>query len=264
MVARVAASLWWLIDHERRQVARENIVRSKIEPDPKRALTIARRATQHMALVIVDSLRSNQFLSSEKCHQHVRLDIKPDVLSALENPDQGLIVASGHFGNWEVAAHFLSRYKPVAGITRKMNNPRMEKLVQSRKSSYRFRPIPKHDRNPARFMEVLENKEILALLFDQHAGKYGMMIDFFGHPAATFKTAAMLHLVTRTPLCFGACKRVGPLQYEISTSHLIQYEPSGNKNEDNRAILTQLTRLLEEAIRQAPDQYIWGHRRWRD
>ena len=264
LVARGAANLWWVFDHRRRKVARDNILRTGIETGPKRALALARGANHHMALVIVESLRSRKFLTRDRFRDHLEIKIKPDVLAALENPDQGLIVASGHFGNWEIAAHFLSRYKPVAGITRRMNNPLMEKLVQSRKSSHRFRPIPKRDRNSARFLEVLENKEILALLFDQHATTHGMMIDFFGHPAATFKTVAMLHLVTRVPLCFGACRRVGPLKFEISTSHLIQCPPSGNKEEDIRSILNQLTRFLEASIRQAPDQYIWGHRRWRD
>lgn len=264
LVARGAANLWWAFDPQRRKVARDNILRSGIETDPKRALAMARGATQHMALLIVESLRSHQFLTGERFRDHLEINIKPDVLAALENPDQGLIMASGHFGNWEIAAHFLSRYKPVVGITRRMNNPLMEKLVQSRKSSHRFRPIPKRDSNSARFLEVLENKEILALLFDQHAATHNMSIDFFGHPAATFKTVAMLHLVTRAPLCFGACRRIGPLKFEIFTSHLIQCPPSGNKNEDIRSILNQLTQYLEDAIGQAPDQYVWGHRRWRD
>ncbi|MCZ6672603.1 MAG: hypothetical protein O7C75_06650, partial [Verrucomicrobia bacterium] len=175
--ARGSANLWWLVDRKRRIIARDNILRSGIETDPKQALVLAKRATQHMALVVVESLRSTQFLGDETWRDHVELDIKPDVLEALENPETGLIMVSGHFGNWEIAAHLLSRYKPVAGITRKMNNPRMEKLIQSRKSRYRFRPIPKYGNNPGRFIDVLKNNEILALLFDQHAGNYGMMID---------------------------------------------------------------------------------------
>jgi len=115
-----------------------------------------------------------------------------------------------------------------------------------------------------RFLEVLENKEFLALLFDQHAGEYGMMIDFFGHPASTFKTPPMLHLVTRTPLCFASCRRIGPMKFKICTSNLINQPRSGNKNEDLKAILGSLNRDLEAAIRKDPTQYLWGHRRWRD
>ena len=258
------ANLGWLVDKKRRIVARDNIIRSGIETDPKRALAIAKKACHNMALVIVESLRSKDFLGDDAIDQHLKIGIPDDVNAVLEDPEQSLIIASGHYGNWEVAGHWLSRYKPVAGITRAMNNPYIEGLVKKRKSRYRFRPIPKHHGNTGRFLEVLDNHEILALLFDQHAGDYGIMIDFFGHPAATFKTAAMLHLVTRTPLCFASCHRVGPMKFEINFSPLIQQSRSGNKNEDIEAILSSLNRDLENTIRQDPAQYLWGHRRWRD
>ena len=264
LVARGTANLWWLVAKNRRIVAKNNIIRSGIETDPKRALAIAKKACQNMALVIVESLRSTDFLGDETIDQHLKIEVPDDIKAVLEEPQQSLIIASGHYGNWEVAGHWVSRYKPVAGITRAMNNPYIEGLVEIRKSRYHFRPIPKHDGNTGRFLEVLDNHEILALLFDQHAGEYGMMIDFFGHPAATFKTAAMLHLVTRTPLCFASCHRVGPMKFEISFSPLIHQTRSGNKNEDIKAILNSLNRDLENSIRQDPTQYLWGHRRWRN
>lgn len=264
MVGVGAGTLYWWIDRKRQKVAIGNILKSGIETDPKKARSIAKKAVHNMAILVVESLRSTDFLDGDKLFDHITLKIQPDAMAALEDPEKGLIIASGHFGNWEVAGHYLSRFKPVAGITRKMNNPRVEKLVKQRKSRYRFRPIPKHDSNTLRFLEVLDEKEILALLFDQHAGAYGLMVPFFGHPAATFKTAAMLHLVTRTPLCFASCKRVGPMQFEIKTSNLIQVKRSGKKEEDLRNILSQLSNDLENVIREDPTQYLWAHRRWRD
>ena len=263
-VARGTANVWWVFDRKRQIVGRDNVIRSGIESDPKKARAIAKKAAHHMAIVVVESLRSTDFLSDEDTTDNIVLDIKPDVLAVMQDPEQSLIIASGHFGNWEVAGHWVSKFKPVAGITRAMNNPLIESMVKKRKSRFRFRPIPKHDSNTGRFLEVLENKEFLALLFDQHAGDYGMMIDFFGHPASTFKTPAMLHLVTRTPLCFASCRRIGPRKFEISTSNLIHQPRSGNKNEDLRGILGSLNRDLEAAIRKDPTQYLWGHRRWRD
>ena len=114
-----------------------------------------------MALVIVESLRSTDFLDDAHISEHLQTRIPDDVLSALNDPNQGLIIASGHFGNWEVAGHWVSRFKPVAGITRAMNNPYVENLVKKRKSRYRFRPIPKHDGNTGRFLEVLEGRRAI-------------------------------------------------------------------------------------------------------
>ena len=263
-LARALAGLWWWLDFPRRRVARDNILRSGIETDRRRASALSRRSAEHFGMIVIESLKSAEVLEDDRWREHVRLDIAPDVMAVLEDPDQGLIMASGHFGNWEIAAQLLSRYKPVAGITRTMNNPRVEELIQKRKPRYRFHPIPKYAANPKRFLAVLQNREILALLTDQHAPSGGVAIEFFGHPASTYTTAAMLHLVTRTPLCFASCRRLGPMRFELSSSSLVERRPSGDKKSDVRAILAILNGHLEDAIRKDPDQYIWGHRRWRD
>ena len=262
-LARGLATLWWLADRSRRRVARQNILRSGIETDPRRVRALARRSAQHMGLLAIESLKSAEILEESRWREHVRMSISPGVEEVLEDPGQGLIMASGHFGNWEIAAQLLSRYKPVAGITRTMNNPRVEGLIQRRKPRYRFHPIPKYGADPRRLLAVLADKEILALLTDQHAHTGGLEVEFFGHPAATYTTAAMLHLATRTPLCFAACRRTAPMCFELTTSPLIQRPPSGDKKADVRAILRAVNDHLEAAIRQAPDQYVWGHRRWR-
>ncbi len=263
-VARRLADLWWAVDFPRRRVARSNILRSGIETDPARARTLSRRSAEHMGMVVIESLKSAEILEEDGWREKVRLSIEPDVMEALEDQEQGLIMVSGHFGSWEIAAQLLSRYKPVAGITRPMNNPRVEALIQRRKPRYRFHPIPKYAADPKRFLAVLSSGEILALLADQHAHSGGVMIDFFGHQAATYTTAAMLHLVARAPLCFAACRRVAPMRFEIVSSPLIHHPKSGDKKADVRAILTTLNQHLEAVIRQAPEQYVWGHRRWRD
>ena len=212
-----------------------------------------------MGTVLVESLKSTLVLDDP---ERVRVRIPDDVQAVLEDPDQGLIVVSGHFGNWELAGQWLSRYKPVAGISRPMNNPRVQELALSRRPRHGFRMIPKYDSDPGRFIKLLGDGEILALLVDQHA-RQGLDVPFFGHPAKTHTTAAMLHLVTRAPLCFATCRREAPLTFDLTLSPLIEQQRSGDRNADVEAILLALNGLLEEAIRRDPEQYLWGHRRWR-
>ncbi len=264
LVGRRLADLWWAADWPRRRVARENILRSGLETDPRRVRRLSRRSAEHMGMVVVDSLKSAEILDGGRRCEHVEMAIEPGVMEVLEDPEQGMIMVSGHFGSWEIAAQLVSRYKPVAGITRPMNNPRVEALIQRRKPRYRFNPIPKYAADPRRFLSVLGSGEILALLADQHAPAGGVRLPFFGHDAATYTTAAMLHLVARAPLCFAACRRVGPKRFELWSSPLIERRPSGDKKADVRAILAELNGHLEAAIRRDPDQYLWGHRRWRD
>jgi len=90
-----------------------------------------------------------------------------------------------------------------------------------------------------------------------------MMVDFFGVPASTHTSPALLHLVTRAPLSFGYCLRTGRMAYKMVALAPIRHEPTGNKEKDVRAVLQTIHRCLEDAIRAHPEQYLWAHRRWR-
>lgn len=252
--------LWWTADRRRRRVAVSNILRAGVAGNPAEARAIGRAAARHMGTVLVESMKSALVLDDP---ERVRVVVPDDVRAVLADPDQGLIVVSGHFGNWELAGQWLSRYKPVAGISRPMNNPRVQELALGRRQQRSFRMIPKYDPDPRRFMRLLADGEILALLVDQHA-RQGVDAPFFGHPAKTHATAAMLHLVTRTPLCFATCRRAAPMTFELTLSPLIARQRSGDRKADVEAILLTLNGFLEAAIRRDPDQYLWGHRRWRE
>jgi len=251
--------LWWTADRPRRRVATSNILRAGVADGAPDARALGRAAARHMGMVLVESMKSARVLDDP---ERVRARIPGDVQAMLEDPAQGLIVVSGHFGNWDLAGQWLSRYKPVAGISRAMNNPRVERLAQSRRPRRGFRMIPKYDPDPRRFLKLLGDGEVLALLVDQHA-RQGIEVPFFGHPAKTHTTAAMLHLVTRTPLTFAVCRRTAPMTFELSLSPLIEQPRSGDRKADVEAIVRTLNARLEEAIRRDPDQYLWGHRRWR-
>ena len=105
---------------------------------------------------------------------------------------------------------------------------------------------------------------MLAILLDQHARKGGVVVDFFGRPASTHRSAAVLHLATGAPLCFGACIRTGPMKFRIRLAALIRHTSTGNHKQDVQSILERLTHELEARIRTDPEQYLWAHRRWRD
>lgn len=263
-VAERAGDLVYFFDRRRRGIARRNILRAGLADDEAGASTIARGSYRHFAALVMESLKSSAVLDADEPSRYVTLDIHPNVREVLEDPERGLLMTSGHFGNWEIGAQLLSDFKPVVGITREMSNPYVERLVQKRKPRKRFRLTPKRADDSGRFLSVLNDAEVLALLIDQYAGDRGARVDFFGHPASTHTSPALLHLVTGVALCFCSCRRTGLMTFELTTSDLIRHERTGDKQRDIRAILETLNGHLEEAIRRAPDQYVWAHRRWRD
>jgi len=262
-LATVLADIWFAAASRRRGITCDNVRRSGIASSEGEVRRIAKNSFRHFACLVIDSLKSDQYFTPETWRDHVELDVSPETMALLEKPGQGLILISGHLGNWEIAAQVISHIKPVVGITRDMNNPYTNKLMKQRKPRNRFKLTPKHDADMGRLLGTLKDGHVLALLIDQHAKSSGMMIDFFGTPASTHTSHAMLHLITKIPMCFGYCVKTGPMQFKLKALPPITAERTGNRKADVKAILEQLTRELESAIRAYPEQYLWAHRRWR-
>ena len=118
-------------------------------------------------------------------------------------------------------------------------------------------------------LALLKRGGNLGMLCDQDAGPRGLFVDFFGRPASTFKSIALLALeydalITvsysiRRPDNFDETPWV---KYEFGCEALI--DPRTITSSDPVGEITRLyTAALEQAIRRAPEQYFWVHRRWK-
>ena len=263
-LARSIGSLYFAADAKRRGIACDNVRRTGIAADEAEVRRIAKKSFQHFASLVVDSLKADKYLTPETWRDYSDMQVDPETESLIEKPGQGVILVSAHLGSWEVAAQIISYLKPVIGIARKMNNPYVERLIQKRKPRRQLKMTPKHDADMVRMLTALKEGNVLALLVDQHAREGAMMIDFFGTPAATHTSHAMLHLITKIPICFGYCVKTGPKRYKFVAGPPLSFERTGNRKQDVRNILEQLTSEMENAIRNYPEQYLWAHRRWRN
>lgn len=259
------ADLWFWVAVRRRRIAVRNVERSDLGLSRRAARRLARHSFRHFGTLVAEVLRSRARFRRENWQERVTLDIDPATQALLQTPGQGLLLISGHVGNWEIGAQILSYRRPVVGVARPMNNPHTERLIQRFSLSDSLRLIPSHDADVGRFLAVLRQGDILGVLMDQHAGaRQGILVSFLGRPAYTHTAVALLHLVTRAPLCFASCVRTAPMKFHVRMGKPLRYGATGNKEKDIRAILTLLTSELEEVVRRYPEQYLWGHRRWRE
>ncbi len=262
-IAHTIGDFVWLFWPGRRRIAIDNIVAAGIETDGKRASRLARTVFRQFVRVVIESLKSDAYFGEHSWEKCIAWKVPPEVDALLADPKQGVILASGHLGNWEIAAQVLSHRKPVLGITRRMNNPYVDRLMLRRKPRNRFETTPKRDADLGRLMGALRDGKVLAIMIDQNAKERGMLVDFFGRPASSHTAIALLHLVTKAPLVFGYCTEVAPMRFEFRATGPFRFAPTGNKEADIRRILEHLNRELEAAVRECPDEYLWGHRRWR-
>ena len=125
------------------------------------------------------------------------------------------------------------------------------------------RTVPRDGALP-RLLRILRRGGHVAFLIDQHAGSDGLWVNFFGRPASTTPAPAVLALRTNTPIVTGyGCRTGDGFQYEFFCDSPLQPESTGDRKQDVKRITATLNARLESYVRRFPDQWLWGHRRWR-
>lgn len=175
---------------------------------------------------------------------------------------RGVVVAIGHFGNWELLGRGCARRGiRMALIGRKLKGFINKKLIASRAESG-MGQLP--DRGATReALRRLRSGEALAIAIDQNMRpKRGIFVEFFGHPACTTPAAAVYALRAGVPILAAFPVRQPDGRHRIVIKGPFDApELSGPKKIE--AITQQLTRAMEAMVRAHPDQWFWLHRRWK-
>jgi KDO2-lipid IV(A) lauroyltransferase len=175
-----------------------------------------------------------------------------------------LLIVTGHFGNWELAGYGLGLLGfRTAAVARRLDNPYLDAFLG------RFRQATGQailDKNTdyERIQALLAGGGTLAMLADQDAGPRGLFVDYFGRPASTFKSIALLALEYRAAMLVIGVPKVGePLRYQVVIEEPIWPEEFEGRPDAIKALTQRYTAALERLVRRHPEQYFWLHRRWK-
>jgi KDO2-lipid IV(A) lauroyltransferase len=178
--------------------------------------------------------------------------------------DRPTIVVTGHFGNWEVAGHFIGLIG-IGGtaIARDLDNPFLDRFLR-RYREYSGQTIVSKNGEFDKIKSVLTSSQVLITVGDQSAGPRGCFVDFFGRPASTHKSIALLAMQYDAAIIVGFAVRNGNgLHYSMGCSSVIDPRDFAEGKEKIVQITQAFTKELETAIRANPEQYLWLHGRWK-
>lgn len=176
----------------------------------------------------------------------------------------GVIGLTGHIGNFELLAGYLSLkgYK-LSVIGREVYDPRLNRLLVRNRESVGLENISSSD-DMKEIINVLKSKRILGVLADQDSSRVkGTFVNFFGKPARTPVGPAVLHLKFKSPLVPMFILRNENEKYKIIVKSELKFQPCGDKNIDIIELTQKYTEVLEEIIRKYPSQWLWMHKRWK-
>ena len=186
-----------------------------------------------------------------------------DVLDKVVTGGIGGINIAGHLGNWEVmgAACTQNGYE-VTYVVANQSNKLIDKMMDDHRRAHNLE-IWKTREAPRGILKSLKKNRFVALMIDQDAGRECVFVDFFGKEASTHRGPAVFHLKTGSPFILSTCVRTKGIHYKIMFEEVNLEIPEGSTEEKTISIMAKLTKLLEEKVRQYPEQYFWMHKRWK-
>jgi KDO2-lipid IV(A) lauroyltransferase len=229
-------------------------------------LRLAQAYYAHYIRFLIEFIRL-PFMSAKKKQSYIRVENMESPLRAHEK-GKGLIFLTGHFGNWEVSTVAgitqFPQFKGLLHFVRRPLNPEwLNRLITRRFRRAGFGTIAKRGSLDT-ILNLLESGAVVVYVFDQHAAKGdGIAVDFFGHPAGTFKSPALLAMSTGAPVIPASSWRepdgTHVLRFEEPLP-LIEYENTGEAIRQNTRAYNA---ALERMLLRHPEQWIWMHRRWK-
>ncbi len=175
----------------------------------------------------------------------------------------GVIGLTFHFGNWEyygVSNAFLG--KEISFLVGRQRNSLVDGYINRLRSSQGAKLLTR-DVSMRGIIKIARQGGIVCWLSDQSAGKNGLVVDFFGHPASTPRGAAAFSVKLNMPITCGfMIREKGPYQRFVVKEFLLPNRDLP-KHEAEVELTQRYTKVLEKMIEEHPDLYWWSHRRWK-
>ena len=246
----------------RRQIALSNLSMTLgNEKGDEELRQIARRSFQNMGKTLVEFLSSPRY-GLECLLNWVRIEGVENFRRAMA-AGRGVVVVSGHFGNWEIIFHaIVSLDDHILTVAQQFKYDRLDKLVNSYRTRYGGEVVEKK-MAVKRSLRSLKQGRCVAIMADQDAGASGVFVDFFGIPASTPRGPVMFALRTGAPILSIFNIRQDDDSHLITISEPLELEISGDPEKDVTVNTAKFVRQLERLVRTYPCQWLWMHNRWK-
>ena len=182
-----------------------------------------------------------------------------DNLEDAQAHGRGVVLIGAHFSTLDIAGALLSLVADIDVIYRADRNPVMEHALRMGRQRLHDGVIERKDVRTA--LKHLKAGRTVWYAADQDYGpKHSVFAPFFGVPAATITATARLARFNGSPAVF-----VSHFRDPERRRWTIRFSPAieGFPSEDSLADATRINRMIEDAIRTHPDQYLWLHRRFK-
>ena len=264
-LGRAGGAVAFWADARHRRVALANLTMCfEQEKSPREIRELARENFRRIGENYVCAIKTAA-MSLDELRAHVQFLMPPSLASLAARPQSpSVVVAIGHFGNFELYARFgqfVTGYQCVTTY-RGLRQPLLNDLLQNLRERSGCKFFER--RFDAAALKATMNQPgiMLGLLSDQHSGQGGLRLPFLGHDCGTSAAPAIFALRYKCPLFVGICFRVGLAQWRLEAGEPIPTHENGQAR-STTDLMRDINRAFETAVRRDPANWFWVHNRWK-
>ncbi len=265
-IGYVGTWIAWKTMHSTRAAVAQNL--SAVFPDEPNAM-LERRALvtlRSYARDVIDFLRA---LSHVKSDPQVVFDIVEEhriLFTNLLAQGRGVILVSGHYGNWEVGSMLISRALdlPLTIVAMSEANPTVNRIrldIRQKLGADTIEVRQSFD-TALQIRRCLADNRIVAMLVDRHFAKDRVPVTFFGRSAWMLRTPFLMAHATGAPLLPCAIERIGPGRFKARPGAPVFVATDLPRDEALARAAQEVANAIETCVREHPEYWYHFYRYW--
>ncbi len=258
IASNLMAAIWRAVAPRlsRHKRALEHLAIAFPEKTPQERERIAREMWGHLGRTFAETFHLDAIAREER--------ITMESLEELRVVREGgpYIACCMHMGNWEVVAGLSTRLaRPLAGVYQPLKNPLVDADLRGRRAPlYPLGLFPRSPSTLRKLMKIAQGGGSLGFMADLREGA-GVAVPFFGRPADTNVAPALIARLYGLKLYAVRVIRKPGVRFEVRAAP-IAVPATNDRDADALAATAAVQAQFEAFLREAPEQWMWAHRRW--
>ncbi|HNR39055.1 MAG TPA: lysophospholipid acyltransferase family protein [Acidobacteriota bacterium] len=262
---RWVAGLYFRLDRRHQRIADVNLSIAFPDMTPARRQQVARDSYRNLGEMLALIAHFPRLRDRKRLSKLVRYDFTDEYVK-FKAENRPVLILTAHLGCWELLsfAHGVF-HRPIHYLYRPLDNPRIDNALLRYRGLSGNQAISKRDAS-RKVLRALASGADVGILADQNVQeREGVFVDFFGKKACMTSGLALLALRSGAAVIpsFLVPDPERRTRYLIHALPSIPVRNTGNTEADVLENTSRYARCIEEAIRQWPDRWLWGHRRWK-
>lgn len=261
-VSRVANVLGWImwVFLFRRREATILRIQKHLNLTEAEARKLAKASFYNTAMSFMEIFLNDKFRL-----EYVTVE-RPELFRAMMEPGQSGVLATAHFGSWELMGTLISQTatRPTMTVARKQKDPVVSELIKELRGESKLVAVD-HREASGPTLECMRNGGIVGFLLDHNTSrKESVFLPFFNDTAAVNMGPALLAARVKAMVYPVFLRRDGLRRYTLHMHDPLDVSTlEGSLSERVQQIATFYTKAVEEEVRQTPEQWLWMHNRWK-